>query len=629
MSKIVFVMFLSVFFTLNAHSAVKIWDGGGTDNNWKTAANWNDDVAPVEEDDLVFSANSAKFITNNNFNIFTTFNSITIEGGNYTINGNPFRIMDGFNSNGGTNFVNTAVLLLSPQTFTAQQSSYTTFVSLDLRGFNFEFDGNGSIAINLITGRGNIEKNGLGSSLIGSATDYDGAININDGNLIIDADMPNIPVLVNIRTINNGSGVSGLSGTGRISSASIINGGVNAGTLTSPTGILRTNGNFDIKENGIVSVKLGGTTAGQNGYDQFDVNGSVILNNSILSPLLFNNFIPAINNEFLIIDNDGNEAINGTFLNTPEGSILRNDTNTKFKITYRGGDGNDVVIKTVSRSSFDFDGDGKSDISQFRPSNGTWNISKSSNSNIQIQQFGLAEDKITPADFDGDSKTDIAVFRPSNGLWYILKSNNNTVDYIQFGLNGDIPIPNDFDGDGRADVAVFRPSNGVWYEMRSLGNQFYAQQFGLNGDLPQIVDFDGDGLGDLSVYRPNDGTWHFWLSDTQTYGAFPFGIGTDIPVPADYDGDGKTDVAVFRATDDSTQPDFYILLTSDFSYQGVSWGISGDIPVVADYDGDGKADISVFRPNTNDWFLLQSTNGFRSTNFGQTNDKPIPTAFNP
>ncbi|HEX9961330.1 MAG TPA: FG-GAP-like repeat-containing protein, partial [Pyrinomonadaceae bacterium] len=105
--------------------------------------------------------------------------------------------------------------------------------------------------------------------------------------------------------------------------------------------------------------------------------------------------------------------------------------------------------------NFDYDGDGKADLSVFRPSLASWFISNSSNNAFIGVQFGANGDLIAPADFDGDRKTDISVFRPSDGGWYRLNSSNNTFSAFQFGANGDLPVPGDFDGDGKADLTVY------------------------------------------------------------------------------------------------------------------------------------------------------------------------------
>ena len=630
MKALLFALTILIVSSINVFATVRTWDGGGADTNWQTAANWVGDVAPSANDDLVFPASAAQFTANNNFALFTTFGSITIEGGAYTLSGNLMRLASGMTAAAGTQTINIPITLNAAQTFSATAATATiTIISISTGSFALTFDGAGTIGIGLISGSGAITKNGAGAGALISSLGYSGAITITNGIFVIDANIPNSAVTVNSASTGGTLGLSGVGGTGTVGAVIITQGGISAGTLTSPTGIFNISNGLTFTATGAYLCKIGGTTPGANGHDQLNVTGAVSLANARLAPLPWNAFRPVIGDSFTILKNDATDAISGTFLNAPEGAVFAGALNTAFRITYVGGDGNDVVITRVARASFDFDGDGRSDVSTFRPASASWNIVPSAGGSNITTQWGLASDVITPADFDGDNRTDIAVFRPSSGVWYILNSFTSTATITQFGLSNDIPRPNDFDGDGRADITVFRPSDGVWYELRSLANQFYAQNFGLNGDLPQIVDFDGDGMGDLSVYRPSDGTWHFFQSSNSTYTAFPFGVSTDKPVPADYDGDGKTDAAIFRATADPSQPDFFILLTGSQSFQGASWGTTGDIPVVADYDGDGKADIAIFRPSANIWYLLRTTAGFASVAFGQANDLVIPSAYIP
>lgn len=55
-------------------------------------------------------------------------------------------------------------------------------------------------------------------------------------------------------------------------------------------------------------------------------------------------FRPQPGNTFEIITNTGGNPINGTFANAPEGSVLNGFCDVQFRITYIGGDGNDVVL---------------------------------------------------------------------------------------------------------------------------------------------------------------------------------------------------------------------------------------------------------------------------------------------
>lgn len=272
------------------------------------------------------------------------------------------------------------------------------------------------------------------------------------------------------------------------------------------------------------------------------------------------------------------------------------------------------IARLTNEALADFDGDGKTDISVFRPADRTWYLQQSQ-AGFSAFPFGLSTDRLVPADYDGDGKTDAAVYR--DGTWYILGSLTG-FRATQFGLPEDIPQPADFDGDGLTDIAVFRPSSGTWFTLNIVTNQFRAVQFGSSGDRPTVGDYDGDGKADVSVFRPSEGVWYRLSSSNNQFVATRFGISEDQPVATDYDSDGKTDIAVFRPSEGN----WYFLNSSDGQFVGFHWGNSTDKPVPGDYDGDGKADYGVYRDGV--WYLQQSMSGFGSAVFGLTDDKPLP-----
>lgn len=277
----------------------------------------------------------------------------------------------------------------------------------------------------------------------------------------------------------------------------------------------------------------------------------------------------------------------------------------------------------AGKTAFDYDGDRKSDISVFRPTDGAWYLQRSQ-MGLTGMQFGFGSDKIAPADYDGDGKTDIAVYRPSTGIWYVLKSTTGTVEYFVFGLVEDLPTPADYDGDGKADVSVFRPSTGTWYRQNSSDNSFFGIQFGSSEDKPVIANFDGDGKSDIAVFRPSTGAWYWINSSNGSIQGELFGNGSDILTPADYDGDGKTDLSVYRPSTGI----WYSKTSFNSLYTYFIFGLANDIPAPADYDGDGHADICVFRPSDGTWYRHNSSNTqFVAFQFGTSGDKPTQTAF--
>jgi hypothetical protein len=282
----------------------------------------------------------------------------------------------------------------------------------------------------------------------------------------------------------------------------------------------------------------------------------------------------------------------------------------------------------TNRAPFDFDGDGRTDLSVFRPNDNAneadFYVQNSLDNSNTSAAWGSVGDVPVNIDYDGDGRADYAVYRPSAGVWFILQSSNQIACSFRFGAMGDKLTPADYDGDGRADIAVFRPSDGVWYILPSSGGEARGIRFGASEDLPVHADYDADGKTDVAVFRPSNGVWYA-LRSHGGLTAVQFGQEGDKPITGDFDGDGSADFVVFRPSNGV----WYQFKTTQ-GIAAVQFGASDDKVLQADFDGDGKRDTAVYRQSTGVWYYRKSTdNTIVARHYGASTDTPLPSVFVP
>ena len=246
--------------------------------------------------------------------------------------------------NGGNHSIEASVRLMADSTFrttgpnTLAVGDTGTLLDLGANDLTLNSEQGTITLMGAVTGTGNIVKSGAGKvklMLTPDETDgYDGGLTISSGETSVDDDLG-----LNI-TLTGGT----LKGTGTVGNIAMSAGSIAPG---SSPGVINT-GNLTYT-GGSFDVEIGGKAAGE--FDQTNVTGTVDLGSATeLNVSLVNGFAPAVNDSFVIINNDGSDAITGTFEGLADGDKFTLGSYT-YQINYDAGDGNDVVLLVTGTPS--------------------------------------------------------------------------------------------------------------------------------------------------------------------------------------------------------------------------------------------------------------------------------------
>jgi autotransporter-associated beta strand protein len=178
-----------------------------------------------------------------------------------------------------------------------------------------------------------VRKRGTGVVQIAGTGSYATETTVEQGALCVTGTLPNSPIVLSGGTLCG----TGVVGTVMATSGAIAP-GLSPGRLAAHSIELAASATF--------AIELNGTTAGAD-YDQLAVEDTVTLGQAALALSIAPGFVPPVDSAFTILDNAGTDAIAGTFAGLAEGSTIAVGAR-QFTVSYRGGDGNDIVLTSVT-----------------------------------------------------------------------------------------------------------------------------------------------------------------------------------------------------------------------------------------------------------------------------------------
>jgi len=324
---------------LTAVSTQKAWSGA-VSSSWADAHNWSPQVVPASGEVLLFPAGARLSMTNDlppgTLVGAMTFNdNYTLSGNSLTLNGDLAFLRD---ANGYASVqvtFNTDMKLATAVVFGSAPNNYNG--AIDVNGQALTIDESHTVNETAsvkgpLNGSGTVTITGQGAYIKGTGT-FSGTIT---GPMNVSGSLPNATVngrLSGVGTVGNATATSPFS-PGNESPWKTFGFDLAAGVLHTKSLVLTGGARFDLFP--------GGTS------DQVQVTGTVSVGGSLTVGILAG--APAVGQAITIIDNDGTDPVSGTFSGMPERAVVPL-AGQVLRISYQGGDGNDVVLAVLADTS--------------------------------------------------------------------------------------------------------------------------------------------------------------------------------------------------------------------------------------------------------------------------------------
>jgi autotransporter-associated beta strand protein len=327
---------------------------GATSTAWSTSTNWSSSTVPGNLDNALFDG------TFSNQPTLTAAASVgglwmtDSVGQDVTIGGAHLLSIEGNTIGSTPNLgilidsspyaltIDADIKVVNSQTWTNNGNLFTITGGVNVNNVTLTIRGGGNTLITGVISGGapssSLTKADEGTLTITGSNTYQGVTIVTAGTLLVNGNQSTAHGDVTV----TGNGTT-LGGTGIIGGPITVFSGANIapGNGGNSTAILGT-GALTLQSGSNFLVDINGTTAGIGGYDQLNVNGTVIVSGSNLMVTVGTTL--TIGQTFIIVNNDSTDAVTGQFA---QGSSVTSGLYT-FSINYAGGTGNDIVLEVTA-----------------------------------------------------------------------------------------------------------------------------------------------------------------------------------------------------------------------------------------------------------------------------------------